>query len=264
MLTLSAPIKPGAVHRLMPDSDFERRLYEVVEVVPYIDEAYKRSQLVAEGRLSSKDLGLGAIIGKALRSAFDASGELPLVGLWSAAVVAGAVEGYSESANLKMPDNLKVVTTRLLYGSSLYDVEAFIESLSDVGDSDLLQFLENNGISPSNVQLRAPTLGDLFEIAQGLDRGFMINAKGVEQLIGLVKLFDEVKGVIAGIVKVYMQLASEVVKGSGIALTSRSLDPGLLLKLDKALVQDRATLNRVLGGVFLTSYIYGTTKGLAI
>lgn len=264
MLTLSAPIKPGAIHRLVPDSDFERRLYEVMEVIPYIDEAYRKSQLVAEGRLSSKELGLGLVIGKALRSAFDASGELPLVGLWSAAVVAGAIEGYSETANLKIPDNLKLITTRLLYGSSTYDVEALIEALSDVGDSDLLQFLENNGVSPGNIQLRAPTLGDLFEVAQGLDKGFMINSRGVEQIMGLSKLFDEAKGAIAGVVKVYMQLASEVIKGPDLALASRSLDPAVLLKLDKTLAQNRVTLNRTLGGVFLASYIYGVTKGLTI
>jgi len=41
LLTISAPIKPGSVHRLMGDVDFERRLLEYVAVEPHLEEAYR-------------------------------------------------------------------------------------------------------------------------------------------------------------------------------------------------------------------------------
>ena len=262
MLTLSAPIKPGAVHRLMVDEDFERRLYEAVEVMPLVEEAYRRGGLVADGRLSSRELSLGNIIGRALRAAFEASGELPLVGLWTAGVVAAALDGYAGSANMRLQENLKTVTTRILYGSSQADVEALTEALSDVGDSDVLQVLEADGISLSNVSMKAPTLGDLFEIAQKVDSGFMVNVRGLDQVVSLARLFEGAKTPVAGVVKVYLRLAADLRKGEDLELLARSseLEPASLLRLDRSLARDRPSLNRLLGGVFLAAYVHNISS----
>jgi hypothetical protein len=261
-LTLSAPIKPGAVHRLIVDEDFERRLYEAIEVMPLVDEAFRRAGLVAEGRLSSRELGLGNIIGKALRSAFDASGELPLVGLWAAGLVTAAIDGYAENANVRLPEGLKTIAMRLLYGSSQSDVEALVEALSDVGDSEVLQSVEAEGLTLSSISMRTQSLGELFEVIQRVDRGFMMNAKGIDQVIALSKLFSGARSPVAGVVKVYLRLAADLKGGGELDILARSseLDPTSLLKLDRTLSRERPTLNRLLGGVFLAAYVGASSR----
>lgn len=256
-------MKPGAIHRYSNDLDFERRLYEMIEVLPMLEEAYRRGQMLADGRIAASEMDLGNIIGKALRAAMEASGERPLVGLWSAGVVSAAIEGYADEAGIKAGGSLRSLVTRILYSTTLRDSESFLEALSGVGDSDLINAIESKGFSASSLQLSSPSLGDLFEAASSVDKGFMINSKEYGELVELSKVISSSKNIAVGVVKAYLQLAGSALKLKDLYDLSQhaELDASTLVKLDRKYAPQRDLLNRLLGGVFLATYVAVIEKG---
>ena len=257
LLTLSAPVKPGSVHRLMGDFDFERRLLELVEVEPYIEEAYRRGQMLGQGKITAQELGLGSIISKALRAASAGSEETPLVGLWSAAVSVAAMDGYAAESNMRMYESLRILMLRTLYASLPDDGAELLEGISDVGDSDLISYLSSRNVTENYVRSNKMTLGDLFEALSEVDKGFAINLRGHEWLLQLTRKYEGSRSLLGGLVKVYLTVASEVSGDSELASAAgrQELDLVGLMKLDRRLSGSRAGLNRSLGAVFLSAFL---------
>jgi len=76
-ITLSAPVKPGTVNRMSPDSEFEARLLEALALVEFIDKAYTRGRELAEGRIAAHNMSLGDLMASALRSSMQLTGLKP-------------------------------------------------------------------------------------------------------------------------------------------------------------------------------------------
>jgi len=257
LLTISAPIKPGSVHRLMGDVDFERRLLEYVAVEPHLEEAYRRGRALGEGKLSAQELGLGEVLARALKDSFESSGETPLVGLWSAAVTAAAMVGYSSASNVKMYESLRTLITRILYSSLPDDVIDLVEGIGDSGDVDLLEHLSRRNLTENYVKSNGLSLGDAFELLSEVDKGFSINLKGYEWLLGLTRLYEGLRSPLAGVVRVYLAVASELSKSLELLDLSKrhEIDPSQLLRADRQLSSMRGSLNRSLGAVFLSLFL---------
>ncbi|MGC9210118.1 MAG: hypothetical protein ACP5FT_02480 [Acidilobus sp.] len=264
LLTLSAPIKPGSVHRLMNDVDFERRLLEFVEVEPLVDEAYRRGQMLAKGEITAQDLGLGALISKGLKAASEASGEVPLVGLWSAAITVSSIDGYASASGVRVHESLRVLMLRTLYASLPEDAVNLLEGIEDVGDSDLISHASYRNITENYVSSNKLSLGDLFEVLAEVDRGFSLNLRNYEWLLELSRGYEATRSLLVSMTRSYLTIASELAGDQEMASMAKrhELDVATLLKLDRRLASQRALLNRSLGGVFLTAYL-ATSSGKA-
>ncbi len=257
LLTLSVPVKPGSIHRLMVDLDFERRLLELVEVEPYLEEASRRGQMLGQGKITAQELGIGGIISRALRAASEGSEETPLVGLWSAAVSVAAMDGYVAASNMRVHDSLRVLMLRTLYASPPDDGVELLEGISDVGDSDLISHVSSRNVTENYVRSNKLTLGDLFEVLSEVDKGFALNLKGYEWLLELTRKYEASRSLLGGLVKVYLTVASQI--SGDPELTSASgrqeLDLANLMRLDRRLSGSREGLNRSLGAVFLSALL---------
>ncbi|MGC9071895.1 MAG: hypothetical protein ACP5HK_04290 [Acidilobus sp.] len=264
LLTLSVPIKPGSVHRLMGDVDFERRLLEFVEVEPLIEEAHRRGHMLARGEITAQELGLGALISKALKAASEVSSEVPLVGLWSATLTMASMDGYAAASGLKVHDSLRVLMLRTLYASLPEDAVYLLEGVSDVGDTELLNQVSQRDMTENYVTSNKLSLGDLFEVLAEVDKGFSVNLRNYEWLLNLSRNYESSRSLVAGMTRAYLAIASELTGDPELTSMARrqELELSQLLKMDRRLASSRGLLNRSLGGVFLTAFL-ATSSGKA-
>ena len=258
LITLSVAIKPGALHRLTLSGEFEQRLMELAEVLDPMEEAYRRGRNLALGKVTSQAMGLGQLVGRALRGAFDASGLTPLTGLWTAGVVMSSIVGYADEAGINLVDSLRTLVLRVLYGSSPADAEELVSALADVNDSDLVNYLMDKGITQNYIAMNSLTLGDLFESLYQVDLGFMLNLRSYQELVRASKILAGSQDLTSGVVKAYMHLASPFMAADVREAVGQGLDLKRLARLDKALEPMRGKYNRVLGGLF-----YSVVLGLA-
>ncbi len=255
LLTLSSPLKPGALHRLTYDYEYELRLYEALEVLELLGEARQRGQQIALGKVSGSEAGLGSIMAKAVIRAFEASGLKPLTGLWTASVAVAAIDGYASAANLRVSDSLHVLITRVLYSATGSDASQLLEALSDVADSELVSYASDRGLSPNYVTSSSMGLGDLFEVLSNIDTGFMLNLKRYEDLLHLSKELEASKTVYEGLSKAYLELAGKLLGRNLIGSSRTKIDTRWLASLDRDLQPERQKLNRALGGLFVATYL---------
>jgi len=101
------------------------------------------------------------------------------------------------------------------------------------------------------------SLGDAFELLSEVDKGFSINLKGYEWLLGLTRLYEGLRSPLAGVVRVYLAVASELSKSLELLDLSKrhEIDPSQLLRADRQLSSMRGSLNRSLGAVFLSLFL---------
>ena len=258
LITLSVAVKPGALHRLTLSGEFEQRLMELAEVLDPMGEAYRRGRSLALGEVTSQALGLGQLVGRALRGAFDASGQTPLAGLWTAGVVMSSIVGYADEAGVGLADSLRTLLVRVLYGSSPSDAEELAGALADVNDSDLVNHLVNRGITQNYIAMNSLTLGDLFENLYQADLGFMLNLRSYQELVKASKVLSGSQDLTSGVVKAYLHLAAPLMSADVKREAEQGLDIRRLVKLDRTLEPMRGRYNRVLGGLF-----YSVVLGLA-
>ncbi|MDT7867665.1 MAG: hypothetical protein RQ853_04545, partial [Acidianus sp.] len=131
------------------------------------------------------------------------------------------------------------------------------EGIGDSGDVDLLEHLSRRNLTENYVKSNGLSLGDAFELLSEVDRGFSINLKGYEWLLGLIRLYEGLRSPLAGVVKVYLAVASELSKSPELLDLSkrREIDPSQLLRADRQLSSMRGSLNRSLGAVFLSLFL---------
>ncbi|MEB3759695.1 MAG: hypothetical protein GSR81_02490 [Desulfurococcales archaeon] len=252
LITLSSPIKPGALHRLTKDPEYEIRLLEFVSVQEFIEESYKRGYMLGRGDLDSKHLGLGRYIADALKKAFERTSIRPITGLISASITLASILGYYTASSQKksFEETLRKTVTTILYSSSPEDTINIVEGLEAVSDSDLLLHLDRKGITKRSITLNAVTVGDLFEALSDIDTGFMLNVRNLNRLTTLIASARKSPTFIGAVVEVYIKLADMTgyLDLSDILETKNPL--GELAKLDAKLV-DRQRFNRLLGGTFI-------------
>ncbi len=248
-LTVSTPIKPGAIHRLVESPVFEKRLVEALTVSEVLGDAYSRGREVALGDRSAQALGLGGLIAQAYRRSFEVADVRPLTGLAAAAVSMAAIAGYLGGLGRGLREGLRHGVLTLLYSGGARDSIDFIDGLEAVGDSDALVHLERQGLSKRVVRLEDVPLGDVFEKLSGLDKGFLVNLRGYQEIAGLARQAERAKSVAAAILSSYVALLER----EGVRI-ERPLTARRLALLDKGL-REGGGGDRLLGAVFAATTI---------
>ncbi|MEB3861029.1 MAG: hypothetical protein GSR84_02270 [Desulfurococcales archaeon] len=241
LLTLSVPIKPGAIHRLRLDDTFEQALEEAVHIISHAEEAYKRGVELRRGDRSLHNLGLGRIIQSSLVKVFEDLEKRPLLGLHVAVHTSALLLGYDDG-HRSLLDRVKT-----LYRIGPDDVVAIIDGMEASSLGDEVRFLDSRGITRRSVALQGTSLGDFYEVMSTLDTGFLLNLKGVRTL-------KEAKP--DGDGNVYKIVLDSYLSLARTRRLLRVEDRGLryLAKLDREIGLD-SRFNRLLGGTFLLTLI---------
>ena len=252
LLTLSAPIKPGAVHRLAGDPEFELRLVEFVSIEDFLQEAYRRGYMVGRGDIEARNLGLGRYISDALKRSFERTGTRPITGLVSASISLASIIGYYEGSGTSDPlsSAVKKAVRVLLYASPPDDAVFLLEGIEAIGDSDLLLHLDNKSITKRRITLNNLSIGDIFEVLYELDTGFILNLRSLSDLSLIIDIIKKSPNAIAATVEAYLFIAEKrgLFDASKIIKSKNPLAE--LAKLDKTLTS-RKQFNRLLGSVFV-------------
>ncbi len=246
LLTLSAPIKPGAVHRLVPDPLFEARLAEFVAIEKILDAAHERGEDLARGKIDARSMGIGRLIGEALRRSFEATELRPLTGLVAASIVVSAVLGYSSASRRLKPEDSARRIVSALYSSPGGDAAQFVSALEAVGDSELVLELDKRGLTPRRLELNDTSIGEVFEAASNVDLGFLFNVRGLPRLLDIVSKVRRAPNTLAGIVASYLALLRE----RGLAELRGKPDVRALRAIDERIRRSQGYVgDRLLGAV---------------
>ncbi len=256
LATLSAPIKPGAVHRLARDIEYDVRLFEYVAASDFAGELFKRSYMIARGDLEARNLGLGRHIADALKRAFERTGLKPLTGMivsfLTMSSLVGFYAGMRESATIE--DAVRRGVRVLLYSAQPEDTVFLVDGLEAVGDSDLVLLLDDKGLTRRRITINNLTLGDLYEVLSTIDTGFYLNLRKLSKIFELRDIIRGAPNIIGGIVEAYLKLADEIGILDMKAILASKNPIAELAHLD-ARIADRRKCNRLLGAVLAAAAI---------
>lgn len=242
LLTLSAPLKPGATTRL--SAAFERRLLEAAAVLEEMERVYWRGREVSEGRSSLQSFSIGAALHSAMGDASRVTGERPSVGLLAASITLSFLKGLSDGASRSLRANLRTALSSLLYRGNVDDALRLLEALEVSGDGELAELLERRGLTKTSVKINALSPGSVYETLGELETGFWLNLRNLDRLLELSRSIEAESSIVSAVQRVYLSL----LEGRGIAV--RGKDARELLKLDSTL-RERGGFERLLGAVFL-------------
>ncbi|MCE4624791.1 MAG: hypothetical protein F7C35_02870 [Desulfurococcales archaeon] len=246
LLTLSAPIKPGAAHRLVATPEFEIRLVEYLAVEGYLHRAYENGSKLARGTIDGSKLGLGKLIGEALRSAFEKTEVRPITGLIAGLIPVSAAFGYYVQHESITPEEaLRRIMISGLYNSPPQETLALVEGLEAVSDSPLLLHLEDKGFTKNRILLNKIGLGELYEVLVEKDTGFLLNYKGLSLIRELEATIRKGQNTLHGIVLAYVHLLKKI---ANVRVDAAKLTVKELARLDNTL-RGKSDYNRLLGGV---------------
>jgi hypothetical protein len=249
LITLSTPIKPGAVHRLSLSTEFEVRLAEAAAVLHAFETSYQRGKELARGDRDARSLSLGKVIGSALIRAFEHTEVRPLTGVITSLIIASASYGYFQhvSSRTTAEDSLRRIVSAL-YSSTPEDTLHFIEGLEGVGDSDLLLILDREGYTRRKIEMNSLSLGYVFEVLAKEDTGFYANYRFLNNILDVTSQIKGSPNLLKGVLSAYMNLLSKKLGGPSLPST---LSLRQLKELDDRLSSDRGTYNRLLGVIAL-------------
>ncbi|NOZ31360.1 MAG: hypothetical protein GXO68_05385 [Crenarchaeota archaeon] len=262
MLTLSVPVKPGAVHRLRLDALFEARLSEAVVLTRYMEEAYEKGVQLAKGSVDTKSLGLGKLYSQAVIDAFDFVGKRPLPGLFYSGIMLSVVAGYSSETGKDVITEANKLVRLVPYGSDVEDTLALIEGLEGVGASDHLLALDQQGISKRSVRLHALSIGDVAEKLSSIDKGFLYNLRGYGLLKETANSLLTCSNLVEAILRAYYYLGvkMEIFKriNEGTSLMR------YFMELDRGEYKKRYDNDQLLGAVLFVAGLVHLRKSLPL
>ncbi|WP_460123581.1 hypothetical protein [Stetteria hydrogenophila] len=247
-LTLSTPVKPGSLHRLMESAEFERRLAEAVLIMDFIPTVYERGVSVARGRIPSGMIGLGSQLSLLYRRVLEQVDVRPLHGLSASVLAMSAAAGYLSALGKPLREGLRQAVTALLYNNPGEDTVTFIEGLEATGASDLIGRLEDGGLTKSTIRLENVPLGDVFEKLEAVDQGFSINIRGYSRVVDLARAASRGKSLAAAILLAYLEAAGR----AGYRLQAGSLRK--LIEADRE-IRRKARLDGLLGLTFAATVL---------
>ncbi len=247
LLTISTPVKPGAIHRLRLSNEFENVIQEAVRIIEHVEYAYRYGRELHRGSRTIANIGLGKLIGDSLVSVFNDLEQRPIPGLHAAPITAALMLGYKPEgdAYTRLSAGVKAIMYRIPPEDSI----ALIEAMEAASLGELLTHLDNKGVTKRSIMLQGISLGDIFETLTTADTGFMLTYKGLKtlkELKGTIKT-GEVPGII---LNSYLTLA----KAYGLMDTQTS-NLKRLAKIDAELARRGISLNNLLGGTFLLSLL---------
>jgi len=257
-MVVDAPVKPGTVHRLMRDPEYEVRLAELVVVARHVEGAFERGRQLAEGRLDARGLGLGQLFASAVRDVFEFTEEKPLAGLVFAALAASAVAGYASVTGRDPLEEYRRLSRVVAYATGANDSLSLVEALEAVGYSEAVLALEDAGLTKRSISLEDTPLGEVTEKLLPVDTGFALNLRGVQLLDPIWRSVRSSQSLVELVLRSFYEL--------GVA---RGLIPGAprgksiashLASLEKAL--ERGSTSPLLGGTAWITVLENYPRGL--
>ncbi len=258
IVTLSAPVKPGALTRLTLGFEFEKRLVESLIILDYVDEAYYRGKLLADGRIIIQKIGLGELVSEALRDAYRKTGLKPLPGLAAAALTLSTLKGFADKQGAGLRGALRGSMNLILYRGSPEDTLKLLEGLEAISSTEHLSRLDVMGVTKARVKLEALTLGDLYEILGEIDTGFWINTKKLDKLLEYSKIAAVEKSMTLAVAKSFAAIAVE--KGLRELEKLEGTSMVEVLKIDRSLRSRGYNLDHLLGGTFIALALAASEK----
>jgi len=250
LVFLSAPVKPGAVHRLQPGWGYEVRLAEAAVYGEAVAEAYRRGRQLWRGERDARSMGLGGLIKAYAIRAFEKTGERPLVGLLSSLVVSSALIGYSEAAREKPSAALSRFIQYSLYRAPPSEAVSLIDALEAVGAGEYVSYLDSRGVTRRSVELNATPIGDVFEVLGGVDSGFWLNLRGYSSVLEAARESRGAGSLAEASIRAFRKVASLM----GFKVEGSSLRE--LLKLDAELRRRGASFEGAMGGALAAVLIH--------
>ena len=247
LLTISTPVKPGAIHRLRLGNEFENIIQEAVRIIEHMEYAYRYGRDLHRGSRTIASIGLGKLIGESMVSVFNDLEQRPIPGLHAAPITAALMLGYKPEgdAYTRLSTGVKAIIYRIPPEDSI----ALIEAMEASSLGDLLTHLDNKGITRRSIMLQGMSLGDLFEALSTADTGFMLTYKGLKILKELKSTLKTGKA--PGII---LDSYLALVKAYGLK-DAEAGNLKKLAKMDAELVRRGVSLNNLLGGTFLLSLL---------
>ncbi|MEN2999937.1 MAG: hypothetical protein ABDH61_05120 [Acidilobaceae archaeon] len=246
LVTLSAPLKPGATSRL--SAAFERRLLEAAVMLEEVERAYWRGREVSEGRSSLQSISIGAALLSAMSEVSRVTGERPMIGLLAASLSLSFMKGLSDGASRPLRANIRALVSSVLYRGNVEDTLRLLEALEVSGDGELSELLERRGVTKASARMNALSPGNVYEVLGEVETGFWLNLRDLDRLLELSRSIEGERGIVSAIQKAYLSLLEE----RGVAV--RGKDVRELLKLD-ATLREQGSFDRLLGAVFLAGAI---------
>ncbi|MCS7107168.1 MAG: hypothetical protein NZ902_03585 [Acidilobaceae archaeon] len=251
LLTLSAPIKPGATSRL--SATFERRLLEATAVLEEMERAYAKGREISEGRSSLQSFSIGAALQSAMNEVSRITGEKPMIGLLVSSLTLSSLKGLSDGASKPFRASLRAGVSSLLYRGNVEDTLKLLEALEVSGEGEVGELLERRGITKASVRVNALSPGNVYEVLGELETGFWLNLRDLDRLLELSRSIEGERSLVSAVQRAYLSLLEE----RGVAV--RGKDVRELLKLDSAL-REQGGFDRLLGAVFLGTAIAAVDK----
>ena len=205
MVFISAPVKPGGVHRLTPAGEFEARLVEALTIASHMPKAYEKGLMLREGRVDARRTMIGRIIAESMRESYEATGLEPIPGLHVSALFLSAAKGYLEGS---LREGFSRAVMTLLYRSGLESAEEFYGALESVGPPEVLAELSSRGVTRGSIRLNSLSLGDLLEAASHLDSGFWVNLRFYSRILETASAVKGSKSLAEASVKAYAAIVS--------------------------------------------------------
>ncbi len=258
-MVISAPVKPGTVHRLVMDPVYEVRVAESIVLMRYLDEAFDRGAQLARGSIDARSLRLGQLFSKAVRDMFDFTEERPLAGLAFASLAASVVAGYASVTGRDTMEEFRRLARLAAYASSGEDTLEFISGLEAIGFSDALLELERKGYTRRRISLEDLPIGEILEELSHIDTGFWFNIRRAQSVIDIWKRVRGSTSIVELVVRTFYNLGVEVGALPRVDEEKASLLQSLA-GLDRRL--ERGATDSLLGGTALIAIMHNVAEGL--
>ncbi len=259
LIFLSAPVKPGGIHRLQPGWDYEARLAEAAVYWEAVGEAYQRGRQLWRGERDSRSLALGSLVRIYTIKAFEKTGEKPFLGLLASLVVASSLIGYTEASGEKASAVLPRFIQYSLYRSPPSEALSMIEAMEAVGAGEYLLHLDSKGVNRRTVELQGLPLGDVFEALSGVDSGFWLNLKSYSRVLDVAREASKAESLVEASLAAFKKATSMM----GARVEAQSIREAL--KLDAELRKRGVSLEVAMGGALAGLLIaYSEKPGLRL
>ncbi len=242
LIFLSAPVKPGGVHRLQPGWGYEARLAEAAVYWEAASEAFQRGRQLWRGERDSRTLALGSLVRAYAIRAFEKTGEKPMLGVLTSLVVASSLIGYSEASGGKASAALPRFVQYALYRSPSSEALSLLEAMEAVGASEYILHLDSRGVNRRTIELQGLPMGDVFEALSGVDSGFWLNLRSYGRVLDVAREAGRAESLVEASLAAFKAAAGIM----GAKLEAQGVREAL--KLDAELRKRGVSLEPAMGG----------------
>jgi triphosphoribosyl-dephospho-CoA synthetase len=236
-LAFYSSIKPGSIHRLRLDIDLESIYANTVSAIDYIIEATDLGERVRRGDLPATHMGIGNLIGRALREAYRWNPRHVYPDYIVPQIIYGFALSYSEPDSIikdygKVKRGLDLVLRTRVWR----EIRAFIDSLRSIHRNDMVEHLEASGISGLSGVVSEVELTDVARILGSRWPAFISmdlqSSDVLEYLKKLMNYYREYGNANNALVRLYLDMIWRKLPDWARSIAEEALKEGLMMSRD--------------------------------